>query len=136
MAERTPRVFLVLGICYMTLQCIGWLLISEPNEEEKKMLEEESKPLQTEQETLMESPRPQGMTPKEAAKTSRFWEIWLVLMFVSIANNFVSSFYKVTEPELLNGSSSASRSSRTTCSSSRWARSLRSATVSAVFSGE
>ena len=48
--------FLVLGICYMTLQCIGWLLISEPNEEEKKMLEEESKPLQTEQETLMESP--------------------------------------------------------------------------------
>ncbi|KAK8804570.1 hypothetical protein WA588_004780, partial [Blastocystis sp. NMH] len=93
-AERTPRVFLVLGICYMTLQCIGWLLISEPNEEEKKMLEEESKPLQTEQETLMESPRPQGMTPKEAAKTSRFWEIWLVLMFVSIANNFVSSFYK------------------------------------------
>lgn len=129
--------FLVLGICYMTLQCIGWLLISEPNEEEKKMLEEESKPLQTQQETLMELSRvPQGMTPKEAAKTSRFWEIWLVLMFVSIANNFVSSFYKVTEPELLNGSFSASRSSRTTCSSSPWARSLRSATVSVVFSGE
>ena len=139
-AERTPRVFLVLGICYMILQCVGWLLISEPNEEESKILEaesklqEESKPLESAQETMVEPPR--GMTPKEAVKTPRFWEIWLVLMFVSIANNFISSFYKVSEVSLLNSSSSGSRSSRTTCSSSRWARCLRSATVSVAFSGE
>ena len=127
--------FLVLGVCYLALQCIGWLLISEPNEEEAKMLEEESKPLGDAQETML-SPRPCGLTPKEAVRTPRFWEIWLVLMFISITNNFISSFYKVGETEAFNGSSSDSRSSRTISSSSPSARCLRSATASVAFSGE
>lgn len=36
MCVRVPKVFLVMGGCYFTLQLIGLLMISEPTEEEVK----------------------------------------------------------------------------------------------------
>lgn len=41
-ASRTPRVFFILAACYLVMQVIGLLMISEPNEVEKREIEEES----------------------------------------------------------------------------------------------
>ena len=38
----------------------------------------------------------EGMGGSEVLKTSRFWQIWSTLLFVSMTNIFISSFYKVS----------------------------------------
>ena len=85
-----PKVFLILGLCYALMQLIGILLITEPNEEEQKQLISE-----TETSLVTTQPTKKSLTMKEAAKTSKFWEIWVTLLCASMTNIFVSSFYKV-----------------------------------------
>ena len=85
-----PRVFLILGLCYALMQLIGILLITEPNEEEQKQLVSE-----TEASLVNIQSAKKGLTMKEAAKTPKFWEIWVTLLCASMTNIFVSSFYKV-----------------------------------------
>lgn len=40
---------------------------------------------------------PEGLSSSEVLKTGRFWQIWSTLLFVSMTNIFISSFYKVRE---------------------------------------
>ena len=82
-----PKVFLILGLCYALMQLIGILLITE--EEQKQLVSETETSLVTTQSTK------KSLTMKEAAKTSKFWEIWVTLLCASMTNIFVSSFYKV-----------------------------------------
>ncbi|KNB43901.1 oxalate:formate antiporter [Blastocystis sp. subtype 4] len=87
--EHMPKVFLILGLCYALMQLIGILLITEPNEEEQKQLVSE-----TETSLVTTQSTKKSLTMKEAAKTSKFWEIWVTLLCASMTNIFVSSFYK------------------------------------------
>lgn len=139
-----PRVFLILAACYAIMQFVGLLCISEPTEEELKSLSSNEKQqlLDGEEQSSVEVPVTKSKTPAEEGlttcrtlQTPKFWQIWFTLLFISMVNVFISSFYKVIITINYPTSFLVPPSSQMTFSSFLLVRYLLSVMVYVVLSG-
>lgn len=86
--QNMPRIFLIITGCFVVLYIVGLSLIQEPTEEDLKEMNSGVN------EELV-SGEDEGMKPSEIAGYYKFWQIWMTMLFVSMVNVFLSSFYKV-----------------------------------------
>ena len=97
--ERVPRLMLILGALYFSIQLFACLLVTEPdiNSELLPRSEEEALEDEKKEKILMDQVQDDGETfvsPREALQRREFYLLWLTRFSVVLITQSVSGFYK------------------------------------------
>jgi hypothetical protein len=86
--NRVPYLFLLLGTCFAALQLPAIFLVKIPSSDDVKELKDLREPSELDEDNHYQ------VQPKNVVKIVQFWQLWLIMLSLSIFNNFITNYKK------------------------------------------
>jgi len=105
--QRVPKLMLILGGMYLSIQIIACCLVTEPQTDPELLPKSEMETLEAEKndKILMDQVHDEGevfLTPTEALRKKEFYLLWLTRFSVVLITQSVSGFYKAFGQSFIN----------------------------------